>query len=351
MDIRPFIKSVALIAFIIHSTFTASGALADITNSADKFWINRTYQNLSKVDNFQAVTEQSLSNQKTSVISDVIFHAPTGFYQVITQPDLFKGFEVSYYDNTITLHDVSKKTALIITGLQDDNKESALDRVKGIYWYTKEHYEQVFTPSIHVADRLSVGMDLIANGTGVEIKKIEAFVDYHHSLFMQANFIFNNGIEAKIKNTKMSFNKSGLLPSRITLPKDTDMDYWDVSKKGLSNKKISKRINKEIIWPEDLGDNWGFTTKKIFQQQNMNNALAYYHNDAFFLITVATPSNGKKLNEFGIPLPIENTQATLNQYPGFSNVEFNYRGFHYSLLSNIHIESLLSMAKGIASSQ
>jgi hypothetical protein len=348
MDVRAFIKVAVLIS--INSALLSPSSFADITNSADKFWINRTFQNLSKIDNFQAVSEQSLSNKADPVISDVIFHTPADFYQIVTQPDSLKGFEASYHNNTITLHYSSKKKALIITGLKQDKKESALDRVKGIYWYNKEHYDQEFTPSIHVADRLSVGMDLMTKDTNVEIKKIEAFVDYHHSLFMQANFIFNSGLEAKIKNTSMAFNKDGLELPNIKFPKGTHIDSWNVSKKGLSDKSISKRLSKDIVWPEDLEDTWGFTTRKVYQHKNTKSAAAYYHNDSFFLITITKPSDNESLSNLGVPLPLENTQARLNQYPAFSNVEFNHNAIHYTLLSNIHIESLLSMAKGMVKS-
>lgn len=348
MDVRSFIKTAALMAISISSAFLPSYSFADITNNADKFWINRTYDNLSKIKNFQAVTEQSLSNKVAPIISDVTFHAPTNFYQIVTQPELLKGFETSYSNNTIILHDRINKQAITVKGLQQPKEGSAFERIKGIYFYNKEYYEQEFTPSIHVADRLSVGMDLVAKNDKVEIKKIEAFVDYHYSLFMQANFIFNSGLEAKIRNTSMAFNQDGLLLPTIKLAKDTRITSWDLNKKGLSDKQISQKISKDIVWPEE-DSIWEFSTHKFYQQQDPKNAAAYYYNDAFFLITLTRASNSEDLSSLGIPLPLGDTPARLTQYPAFSTVEFNRNGIHYTLLSNTQPESLLTVAKGIVS--
>jgi hypothetical protein len=351
MDVRSFASKAALIAVSISSALLASQSFADITNNADNFWINRTYENLSKINNFQAVTEQSLSNKAATIISDVTFQTPTDFYQIVTQPESVKGFAASYQNNTITLHDRINQQALRVKGLLPNKEGSAFERVKRIYFYNKDHYDQEFTPSIHVADRLSVGMDLVANTDKVEIKKIEAFVDYHYSLFMQANFIFNNGIEAKIENSSMVFNKDDLLLPTITLAKETRTASWDLSKKGLSTKQLEKQISKDIVWPEDKDNIWGFSKRKFYQQKNTKTAAAYYYNDAFFLITATKPSDGRELTNVGIPLPLGNTQARLNQYPAFSSVEFNSNGIHYTLLSNTQPESLLARAKDIASNK
>jgi hypothetical protein len=351
MDVRSFVSKAVLITLSISSALLAPQSFSDITNNADKFWINRTYENLSKINNFQAVTEQSLSNNVAPIISDVTFQTPTDFYQIVTQPEPVKGFEASYHNNTITLHDRINQQALRVKGLQPHKEGSAFERVKEIYFYNKKHYDQEFTPSIHVADRLSVGMDLVANTDKVEIKKIEAFVDYHYSLFMQANFIFNNGIEAKIKNSRMVFNKDDLSLPSITLAKETRTASWDLSKKGLSIKQLDKQISKDIVWPKDKENIWGFSKQKFYQQQDNKTAAAYYYNDAFFLITTTKPSNGRELTNVGIPLPLGNTQVRLNQYPAFSSVEFNSNGIHYTLLSNTQPESLLAMAKGMASNK
>ena len=352
MGIHSLTKLAGLMAISLSFIFFTSHSFADIdadTSSEDRFWINRTHQNLGDVNNFQAVVEQTLSNSTSPVISGVIFQSPDNFHQVVIQPSLFKGFEASYSKNTITLLDSLNKQALQIKGLQPYKKSSSLDRVKGIYMYNKEHYEQTFTPSIHVAERLSVGIDFMSKEDSLEIKKVEAFVDYHHSLIMQSNLIFNTGIESKTTYLSMLFNKDNLSLPSISLSKDNQIESWDFSKKHLSKKNISKKVDQNIIWPEDEGNTWGFSANKFYQQGSKTNAAAYYHSDNYFLITLTKKSGGEELSTLGAPVALGNTHAVLNQLPTFSNLQFKSKGIHYTLLSNIHLQSVLTMAKKMVS--
>ena len=345
MDIRSLVTLAVLIITSISSAILSPLSFANDMNSEDKFWINRTHKNLNNVDNFQATTEKTLPHKNTSVISDVTFKKPANFYSIVTQPESIKGFESSYSNNTITLHDSLNKHALRIRGLEKHKKSADFERIKGIYFYNKENYEQKFTPSIHVANRLSIGIDFTAKEKDLDINKIEGFVDYHYSLFMQANFIFNNGVESKIKNTHMEFNKDSLSLPIINLPKNTQVTSWDLSKKHFSNKQLSKKISKKIMWPQDKENTWDFSAKKYYQKTTPEHAAAYYYNDAFFLITVTKPNQGNELNSLGTPVALADTQARLNQFVTFISLEFNHNGIHYTLLSNTHPQSLLSMAK------
>ena len=334
----------------LSSVSLSPHSVADVnadTNSEDRFWINRTHKNLNKIDNFHALTEQTFSNNTPAIISDVTFQKPNNFYQITTQPESLKGFEVSYNNTTITLHDAINKYALKIRGLEKHKENTAFNRIKGIYLYNKEHYTQVFTPSIHVAERLSVGLDFIANDTGFTIEKVEGFADYHYSLFMQANFKFNGGTSSKIKNTAMQFNQENIVIPSIKPASDSHITLWDFSKQHLSNKQVSAKISDHIIWPEDKENTWDFSKHKYYQQKNAQQAAAYYYNDAFFLITTTKSSSDKTASPIGMPLTLNKTQLTLTQFPEFSQLEFTHKNIHYTLLANIHPESLLAMAKGM----
>ena len=354
MDVRSYITLVGLMISLSSAVLTPN-SFANVnaeTNSEDRFWINRSHQNLAKVNNFQGTLAQTLPNKIQLAVSDVFFQTPNNFYQIITQPESLKGFEASYHNNTIKLHDSLNKQALTIKGLEPYKKSSSLDQVKGIYMYNQEKYEQEFTPSIHVSDRLSVGIDFKAKEDNLAIKKVEAFVDYHYSLMMQSNLILNNGTSSKTSYTSMILNSDSFSLPNIGLPKDTKSESWNFNNKHLSKKKVTKKINKNIVWPEDENDTWGFSEYKFYQQGNNNTAAAYYYSDNFFLITLTRKSDSDKNNSsvplgLGIPLELEGTPTQLNQFPAFSNLEFDHKGIHYTLLSNTHPESLLSMAKNM----
>lgn len=360
MDIRSFIIIAELIAISLSSALFTPNSFADInadTTSEDRFWINRSHKNLAKVNNFESVVEQSFSNQTTPIISNVIVKTPTDFYQKTDQPETKKGFEASYHNNTITLHDPINKQALKIKGLNAYKESSSLDRVKGTYMYSKDNYEQEFTPSIHVSNRLSVGIDFMAKSDDLEIQKVEAFVDYHYSLIMQSNYILKNGLTSKIKNTKMTFNHENSSIPNISLSKDTELESWNLKNGALSKKKVSKKIDKDIQWPEDEDDLWGFAKQKFYHQKNKSKkiAAAYYYSDNYFLITLTNKSNEQDINAINIPTALEvplssSTISTkLNQFPSFSSLQFESKGIDYTLISNIHPQSLLTIAKTVIS--
>lgn len=370
MDIHSLIKTTGLIAISFSSVFFCSYSIADInasTNSEDRFWINRTHKNLDKIHYFKATSEQTSPGQASPIVSKITFKKPDNFYQRITRPELIKDSQARYSNNTIALYDASNNQALTIKGLSEPKASSARLRVKGIYLYNKEHYHQEFTPSIHIAERLSVGIDFSAKEKNAKIKKIEGFADYHYSLFMQANYLFNDGPTVKIKNTDIEFNTSNdfqeefNLPD-IELPKGTKIISWDFNQEHLSAKKIREKINKNIVWPEDENNTWDFSEHKYYQQKDNKHAAAYYHNDGFFLITTtqpnhqaikdSSPNESESLSQKpGIVLTLSKTQVVLNQLPTFSTLDFVHNHIHYTLLSNIHPESLLSMATGIIAAQ
>jgi hypothetical protein len=370
MDIRSLIKIAGLATISLSSAVFSAQSFANVnaeTNSEDRFWIDRTHKNLSTLDNYQATSELVFSNttlstssaekQITPIISNITFKSPDTFHQVITQPKSLEGYEASYSNNTITLYDVRNHNALQIKGIRPFEKKNAKARIKGIYMYNKEHYPQEFTPSIIVADRLSVGIEFKAAEENYQLQKIEGFVDYHYSLFMQANFIFSDSTEAKVTNTSIEFNKSSLTLPSIDLSKnksipDEKITSWDISKKGLSKKQIKKQVSKDIVWPEDKENAWDFSEHKYYQQENSKNSAAYYYSDDFFLITTTSPSDGttslhSNKSVMGVPLALGKTQTVLNQLPTFTTLKFSHDGISYTLLSNIHPESILAMAKAM----
>lgn len=278
MDIHSLIKTAGLVSIYLSSAFSFY-ALADVnadTNSEDRFWINRGHQNLNKVDHFNAVSEQILAGQAEPIISHIAFQKPDNFYQQVVQPQSLKGLEASYRNNTLTLHNSPHKHALIIKGLAPFKERSAHSRVKGIYLFNKEHYEQVFTPSIHVADRLAVGIDLTAKEDTSTIRKIEGFADYHYSLFMQATFIFSSGLDVKTHYKSIEFNAENFTLPEINLAKETSITSWDFNHKALTKTQREKQISQDIIWPDDADNTWDFDEHKYFQKEDKKNGSGLF---------------------------------------------------------------------------
>lgn len=291
--------------------------------------------------------EQSQSNSSASVISQVQFKKPNNFYSKVVSPAELAGIEAGFNKHSLLLHNPNSQQALKIDGLKSPTAASKLEQVKSLYWYNQDHYEQVFQPSINIAKRLSVGLDFTAKNAEAEITELNSYVDYHHSLFMQASYRFNNGVTSNFTHKKIDFNLDNIEIPALKVPKKTEIAYWDFNRASLTDKQVGKRISSKIHWPKDKKDLWGFSQYQFYQHTNAETAAAYFYNEAFFIIATTQPVKNKKSLIQGIPLTIHETQAQLSQFPSFTDIEFDFDGIHYTLLSNIHPQSLIDMAKEI----
>ncbi len=348
MNILTTLTKTIFIFLSVTSLFISHFSYA---GGSDAFWISRTHANLGKIDNYRATIEQKQSNSATKVTSEVLFQQPNNFHLAISQPSELAGIEVGFDNHKILMHNPNSQQALKIIGLKSPTEESKLEQVKSIYWFNKEHYDQIFTPSINIAERLSVGLDFIAKDGKAEIKKTETFVDYHHSIFMQASFSFSSGVTSTFTHKTISFNQEMINLPSLKVPKITDIAYWDFNRASLSDKQADNQISPAIHWPEDKEDVWGFAQRQFYQQKNAKTAAAYFYNDAFFMIALTRPAEENVQLMQGVPLILSDTPANLSQFPSFSDLSFAFNGIHYTLLSNIHPQGLINMAKAITTKE
>lgn len=334
-----------LICSLISNTSLATGSHA--------FWISKTHANLNKIENYSATMELSTSTNSTPVISQVKFKKPYDFQLIISSPDDLKGLEASFNNHSILMHNPINQSVLKIDGLKSPTKESKLEQVKSIYWYNQEHYEQVFTPSIYIADRLSVGLDFIAKDDQADILTTKTFIDYHHSIFMQADYSLKSGGSARVKNTAIDFNQSHIEFSAAPLADNSKITYWDFNRASLTDKQVEENISAQIHWPKDIENVWGLSHHQFYQQKNKQTAAGYFYNDAFFVIALTQPIKSKQVVNpqrplmHGMPFTINETPAYFFPYPSFTAIEFERHGIRYILLANIHPQSLIDMASGI----
>ena len=353
MNIR--VTKISFIALFFSFAFISNLSFA---RGSHVFWIKKTFENLNKIENYTATSEQWLSLDSSRVISQINYQRPNDFHTIIISPESLKGTEASFSNHAISLNNPHTKKALSITGLKSPTIESKLDQVKGRYYYNQKHYDQVFTPSIHVAEQLSVGLDFIAKREEAELLKAETYIDYHHSIFMQASQSFNSGITSKFKNTAIAFNQKTFTLPKTNIAADTQLLAWDFNQASLTNKESLERISSDIHWPKDIENYWGLSQRQFYQQRNSKTAAGYFYNDAFFVIAITQPnksdaSTAKTTYHFthGTPLTINTLKgestAFLSQYPEFSYIEFVRDNIRYSLIANIHPQSLIDMARGM----
>jgi outer membrane lipoprotein-sorting protein len=358
MNIR--VTKISLIALFLSFAFISNSSFA---RGSHVFWIKKTFENLNKIENYSATSEQSLLSGNalvdgSRVISQVNYQRPNDFHSIITSPESLKGIEASFSNHAISLNNPKIKKALNIKGLKSPTVESKLDQVKGLYYYNQKHYDQVFTPSIHIAEQLSVGLDFIAKRKEAELLKAETYINYHHSIFMQVSQSFDSGVTSTFKNTAITFNQNSFTLPKTSIAENTQLLEWDFNQASLTNKESLERISSEIHWPKDIENYWGLSQRQFYQQRNAKTAAGYFYNDAFFVITITQPNESiaktaEETSHFthGIPLIIKplkgESTVLLAQYPEFSYLEFVRDNIRYSLIANIHPQSLIDMAHGM----
>jgi len=338
--------AVFLIAF--GSSYIASASLG---GGADSYWISRTHSNLNKIENYSATIEQTHSGSPDKILSQVQFTKPSNFHLSVSQPSHLKGFEAGFNDHSILLHNPNTRSAIKLDGLKSPTASSTLEQVKNIYDYNLANYEHVFTPSINIAERLSVGLNFVAKDEEADIVNLNSFSDYHYSMFMQADYSFKSGATSKLTHQTMAFNQDNISLPPLTVPKKTELLYWDFNRASLSDKQARERISADVRWPTDTEDTWGFGQHQFYQQSNAQTAAAYFYNDAFFVIALTQPANAKTELMEGAPLLLNKTPVQFSQWPSFSNLVFELNGIQYTLISNVHPQSLIDMAEGMLSQQ
>lgn len=341
----------ALVKIVV--SFLAIGgsciASANLAGGADSYWISRTHNNLNKIENYSATIEQTHSSSPDKILSQVQFTKPNNFHLLVSKPSYLKGFEVGFNEKTILLHNPISNNAIKLEGLKSPAASNTLEQVKRIYDYNLANYEHVFTPSINIAERLSVGLNFVAKDAKAEIVNLNSFSDYHYSMFMQADYSFRSGATTKLTHSTMRFNQDNISLSTLEVPDNTELLYWDFSDASLSDKQAKERISTDIRWPIDTDNTWGFGQHQFYQHTNAQTAAAYFYNDAFFMIALTEPAKTKKELIQGTHLTLNQTPVEFSQWPAFSHLTFELDSINYTLISNIHPQGLIDMAQGMLS--
>lgn len=358
------IKKITVIVLTLGLIFISSTSSA---RGSHAFWIQKTFKNLNSIENYKATYALDFSTKEASpkaesIISDIHYKKPNDFHSFITHPKSLAGISAQFNNHAIALYNPHNKIALTIRGLKSPTVDSKLDQVEGMYYYNQKNYDQIFTPSINIAGQLSVGLDFIAKNKNAELLEANTYIDYHHSIFMQVGQTFKAGLQTNLVGTDIAFNQDSFHFPTIKIPSDTDLLAWDFNQASLTNKEFLQRINQKLHWPKDIDNSWKLTQRQFYQQTDSQTAAGYFYNEAFFVIALTQPDVAARegdsspplsapLLTIGAPVTIETVTGKetlyLSQYPEFSYIEFVRDNIRYSLIANIHPQSLIDMARGM----
>ncbi|WP_420588557.1 hypothetical protein [Bacterioplanoides sp.] len=336
------------LVFVSSALLAASLATASKSEGIHKFWIDKTYENTSKVKNYRALVEQ---NHPDGVITTAVqFRQPADFYMQVEQPLDFKGVTFSYQNGQLQYYSPQSNQALLVKGLAGPSADSAKVQAEDMYWANHEYYQRTFTPSIEVASRISVGVDLNAEDNEREIQKSQLFIDYDYSLLMKGDFYFRDGSVLSMENKKIDFNLNDFSLPDAQLPATTQLRSWNLSTHALNADQFKKSAVFTPAWPKVESERWKLAEPGyFFSDQGKDGAAVYYKNSHYFLLMTAEQASPMAATPAGARVKLDNNlDGQLLQAPSISSVELQRDGIHYQLLSNIHLEDLLLLARQLS---
>jgi len=326
----------------------APAAVAAGVDGLHQFWIDKTHENSSKIRNYQATIRQTDNHSAEPLIADIQFQAPLSFSMTVQQPKAMEGMHWHYHNNSLRLFNPQAKQSLYIDGLRQPDPNQALQRVKDIYWFNHELYQRTFTPSIEVAERISVGVDLEAKEADNVIRKSELFIDYDYSLLMQGAFYYDDGTTMSMTHEAIAFNQNDFQLQSPSASMNADASqYWNLNEAPVQRKQAEAHLSRQPRWPELSSSPWSLNDPRYFVS-NPGQAAAYQYNDNYFLLSLldTSGSDHRGDGEPGTALQLnKELEGRLVQTPAMSSLVFYYDGIEYRLLSNVHPETLIRLAR------
>ena len=324
--------------------FLPVSAMASKSEGIHKFWIDKTYENTSKVENYRAQVSQTSSG--TPIVTQVQFRKPADFYMQIDQPEYLRGVTFSFQDNQLIFYSPAENQLLAIKGLAQTNNDSAKQQTEDMYWANHEYYERTFTPSVDVADRISVGIDLDAQDSGRELQKSKLFIDYDYSLLMKGDFYFRDGSVLSLENKSIEFNDENFLLSKPDSSPTATQLSWNLNQQGISAGQLKKTISFSPAWPDVDLRRWQLEQPSYHVSEQGHEAVAmHYQNEHYFLLVTADRRSQGDLTA-GATIGLDNEiQGRLLQSPSLNSIQLQRAGVRYQLFSNIHLEDLLAIAR------
>lgn len=312
------------------------------------FWIDKTYENLSKIENYQAQIHQQGIYNDQPVTTEVQFKSPESFFVKVAEPEQIKGLSIRFSGDQLAYHFPQQNYSLLLQGLPTPKKDTDRQRVEDMYWFNNANYKRTFTPSIEVAERISVGVDMDAKESGLNLRKTSLFIDYDYSIIMQGSFEYSGGAKSQITTQAISFNQADFDLAEITPIKDSNKQEWNFNKADNNKDKVAKVLGKGIRWPSLSDDEtWQLGNTRYLANPENNSAASISSSDHYFLATTVSASD---VNNWPLGTPIalsDKVKGQLLQSPSLTSLHFVMDNKSYQLFSNIHAEDLIKAARNM----
>lgn len=312
------------------------------------FWIDKTYENLSKIENYQAQIQQQGIFQELPVTTRVQFQSPESFFIQVAEPEQIKGLSIRFTGDQLAYHFPQQNYSLVLQGLPTAKKDTERQRVEDMYWFNNANYKRTFTPSIEVADRISVGVDMDAQESDLNLRKTSLFIDYDYSIIMQGSFEYSGGAKNQITTQTISFNQQDFMLAGANTIGNSQPQEWNFNQAKSDVAIVSRVFGESIRWPSLKEDKtWQLGNTRYLANATDKSAASISSSDHYFLATTVNTSSTDNW-PLGTPITLsDQVKGQLLQSPSLTSLHFVMDNKSYQLFSNIHAEDLIKAARNM----
>lgn len=305
--------------------------------------IARTVDHVLAIHDYHGVLEQTGLFGTMPVVSEVAFRRPHDIRTRVTAPAELEGTITAYSPDELLVWSPRQELALRIRHLPPPDAAREGERIADAYRINMESSFYALGKVREVAGYPAIALDQRARGASQLLQSSSSQVYDDLSFPLAGSLVLRGGAKLEYRYRSMVFNdgKADIAPLP-ELPASTLVIDWDLEATARSETDVAARVPRALPFPSTLA---GLPRARLLVHPDAVPAVAaWYRNDNYYLLVTASRDTGFQplSREYGLDVPLGNggMRARVVLTPLLSTWVFRRDGLLYTVLSNLHYETL-----------
>lgn len=309
--------------------------------------IARTVERVAAIQNYRGVLEQTGLFGPATVVTEVAFRRPHDIWTRVTAPAELAGTVTSYRPDELLIYSPQQELALRLRNLTAPDTAREGERIAAAWRTNADSYFYSFGKVQDVAGLATIAIDQRARYASQLVQSSLTRVYDDYSFPLAGNLTLNGGARLDYRYRSIAFNQdASAVPTVPALPPSTLLIDWDLAATARSEAEVQARLPKALPFPQQFA---GLARDRLLIHPDAVPATAAWYRDAnyYLLITASRDTGFQPLSrEYGLEVPLGapagegSSKARLVLAPWLSTWSFRRDGVLYTVLSNLHPETL-----------
>lgn len=332
-------RKVTKSAIAVAALLLAGGARADYQD----LQIARTVERVAAIENYRGVLEQTGLFGAATVVTEIAFRRPHDIWTRVTAPAELAGTVTSYRPDELLIYSPQQELALRLRNLTAPDTAREGERIAAAWRTNTESYFYSFGKVQEVAGLATIAVDQRARYAAQLVQSSLTRVYDDYSFPLAGTLTLRGGARLDYRYRSIAFNKdAAAVPAVPALPPSTLLVEWDLAAAARTDAEVAARVPKAVPYPEQFA---GLARNRLLIHPDAVPATAAWYRDAnyYLLITASRDTGFQPLSrEYGLEVPLgeHGPKARLVLAPWLSTWSFRRDGVLYTVLSNLHPETL-----------